>query len=205
MRNTPIAVNMIPLTGFTSIRHSILGMENRDYFRAGDITIADVVSVFPFENNLMEFPISGKDLIVFYEETVSSTFFSGIRFNSNSEYYEIVVSDQWEEITESEIYTGLIPDYIWYVSYQDRFDVIDTGVHHRDTILSYFAQIDDLSDYVDYRFPENLVPLSQISSDLPKTSKENTSSSNQVSFNFWTIGVVLILAMQHRSITRWKL
>lgn len=30
MRNTPIAVNMIPLTGFTSIRHSILGMENRD-------------------------------------------------------------------------------------------------------------------------------------------------------------------------------
>ncbi|MCE7734718.1 MAG: bifunctional metallophosphatase/5'-nucleotidase [Candidatus Heimdallarchaeota archaeon] len=172
----------------------------RDYFRSGDITIADVVSVFPFENNLMEFPISGKELLVFYEETVSSTFFSGIRFNTNSESYEIVVKDHWEEISDSDIYVGLIPDYMWYVAYKDRFDVIDTGVHQRDTILSYFDQIDDLTDYVDYRFPDNLVPFSEtVTSDTQKTS-----SSNQINFNFWTVGSIFILAVRRRLIAKLK-
>lgn len=200
----------------------------RDYFRSGNITSADVVSVIPFENNLMEISMNGQELVDLYAGTVGSLVYSGLRFDQNAAQFEIVIGDHWELVSLSETYTGVITDYSWYVSYQNQFDVIDTGVHYREAVLSYFSEIPDLVDYVENRFPDNLVsttaPLeSSTSSDdvitstsitTPQTSSvettntppiDSTTDSNKLNFEIWTMGIIIFYTLNYnRFIMRRK-
>ncbi len=146
----------------------------RDYFRAGDISIADVVSVVPFENNLMAFSMTGEEIKNFiYFEGLA---LSGIRNIDGT--YQIQKNGIYSYLNPTETYTGLITDYTWYVQYQDSIEAFDTGVHYRDTIIAYFRELDDLTLHDDS--DRTLIPsksnsnLTDLSSSPSKTGVSNS-------------------------------
>jgi 2',3'-cyclic-nucleotide 2'-phosphodiesterase (5'-nucleotidase family) len=130
----------------------------RDYFREGDISIADVVSVIPFENNLLAFNMTGQDIKDWVQDTQGSLVFSGVRYDNQYTNFEIQENGVFNAIDTTKLYSGLITDYSWYVSYQNQFDAIDTGVHYRDTVLNYFPKIADLAQHDP--FPQSIPEFS---------------------------------------------
>lgn len=123
----------------------------RDYFRAGDITIGDVVSVIPFENEILEISISGQELLNILSYGHGYQAIGNIRYSYNydggfhitSAY--INSSGVFSEINPSTTYIGLMIDYMWWVSYKDDFPAIGTGVMYRDTAIIYISKIPDIS------------------------------------------------------------
>ena len=128
----------------------------RDYFREGNISIADVVSVIPFENNLIVFNMTGEDL-------EQLNFFSGLAISGlrqiDSNYY-IQEQGVFTPFNLTKTYTGLITDYSWYVDYQNDFNAFDTGIHYRDAVIAYFREVDDLALHDDVN--RTLIPLVQL-------------------------------------------
>ena len=136
----------------------------RDDFRAGNITLGDVVSVIPFENNLLEFLVTGTQLLEMIENHHGYYSYSGIRytysynpsFHITSIKVHNIVSDSYEDIIMTNLYSGIITDYSWWVNHQEDFDAIDLGVHYRDPVIAYFRTLDDLSLYtLDGRIAES--------------------------------------------------
>ncbi|MCY3412816.1 MAG: 5'-nucleotidase C-terminal domain-containing protein [Candidatus Heimdallarchaeota archaeon] len=128
--------------------HSVsFGLDNggsgyRDYFRAGNISYSDVISVIPFENSLVEVSISGTELKELYLEGTYPL--SGVIYIEGT--YKTLVDWQWKEIINTEYYKGIMCDYLWYVQYKDRWDGFDTGFHYRQAVVDYINDtIDDLS------------------------------------------------------------
>ncbi|MHA1227623.1 MAG: bifunctional metallophosphatase/5'-nucleotidase [Candidatus Hodarchaeales archaeon] len=160
----------------------------RDYFRTGPITVGDVVSVIPFENNLMSFNFTGQELINFIESTYGSMAVSGVRYYYNLSdtfkinYIQIQENGVWHDLEPAKLYQGLILDYVWYKSYREEFSAIDTGVHYRDTVISYFRTIDDLANYAfDDRYTEGIPDINTTTtstSTATQTSEEISTTSN---------------------------
>ena len=123
----------------------------RDYFRAGDITVADVVSAIPFENEILEISISGQKLLDILSSGHGSQSLGNVRYNFSydggfhidSAY--INSSGIFVEIIPYVTYTGLMIDYMWWVTYKDDFPAIGTGVMYRDTAVIYISKIPNLS------------------------------------------------------------
>ncbi len=149
----------------------------RDYFRQGSISISDVVSVIPFENNLMIFNMTGEELEQF--NYFSGYALSGIQQVSD-EYY-IQENGVYAPLNLTKSYIGIICDYPWYVSYQNDFNVTDTGIHYRDTVISYFRKLNDLALHHDVN--RTLLPLTTIpstsTSDSTNTLDSNTSITTE--------------------------
>ncbi|NHJ02476.1 MAG: bifunctional metallophosphatase/5'-nucleotidase [Candidatus Heimdallarchaeota archaeon] len=118
----------------------------RDYFRAGNITLADIVSVFPFENNLLAFSITGEELKSQFASQFLDDAHSGLKLKNEKLF--VFENGHFTEVITSKTYNGLILDYIWYVSYKDSFNAIDTAVHYRDAVVYYFEHLEDLSNHV---------------------------------------------------------
>ena len=136
----------------------------RDDFRTGDITLGDIVSVIPFENNLLEFLITGAQLLEMIEDHHGYYCYSGIRYTySYNPTFHItaikvhnIVSDAYEDIILTNMYSGIMSDYSWWVNHKDDFATIDLGVHYRDPVIAYFRTLDDLSLYtLDGRIAES--------------------------------------------------
>ncbi len=123
----------------------------RDYFREGDITIADVVSVIPFENNILEITVTGAELNDIIRYNHGYNVYSGIIYSySNNPSFHLTSIKVYEagvfvDIDMSKTYTGLMTDYTWWVNYQGEFSAYDTGVHYRDAVIVYFRTLDDIS------------------------------------------------------------
>ncbi len=137
----------------------------RDYFREGNITLADIVSVVPFENNLLSFSMTGKEIKDEYPEFLDMAH-GGLKQDGDS--LLIFDNGEFKELISSKIYKGIILDYPWYVSYKNSFNTVDTGVHYRDAIVYYFEHLEDLSDHTS----ENRLIVS-----LPFTSQSITTTS----------------------------
>ena len=133
-----------------------------DYFRKGSISVADIVSVLPFENNLLAFNLTGQELQAIYHDRFEYIPHSGIR--NNNGILQIQEEGIFTDINLSKTYNGLIADYLWYISFQEDFSTIGTGVHYRDAVITYFRQLDDLAKYTDPN--HDLLPLSQIQHQL---------------------------------------
>ena len=144
----------------------------RDIFREGEITMGDVVSVMPFENNLMEVSIPGNELEEIFSSSIGSMVFSGIRQAGNE--VEIIKDGAWELLDQNSAYTGLM-----IVGYQDKYDAIDTGIHYRDAVIDYFRSIDDLADYTANRYPrlETVVTTTTLSDTATTLLNETTTTS----------------------------
>ncbi|MHA1591403.1 MAG: bifunctional metallophosphatase/5'-nucleotidase [Candidatus Heimdallarchaeaceae archaeon] len=125
----------------------------RDYFREGDITIADVVSVIPFENNILEITVTGAELNDIIRYNHGYNVYSGIIYSySNNPSFHITSIKVYEagiyvDIDMSKTYSGLMTDYTWWVNYQGEFSAYDTEVHYRDAVIGYFRTLDDISLY----------------------------------------------------------
>ncbi len=123
----------------------------RDYFRAGDITIADVVSVIPFENEILEISITGLELLNILTAGHGYHAIGNIRYNFNYEggfhidSAYINSSGTFEEIIQANIYTGLMIDYMWWTNFKDDFSAIGTGAMYRDAAINYISKIPDIS------------------------------------------------------------
>ncbi len=159
----------------------------RDYFRQGNISIADIVSVIPFENNLMIFNITGEDLAQY-------TYFSGYARSGlkqiGDDYY-IQENGVFTPLDPSKNYTGIICDYPWYVNYQSVFNASDTGIHYRDTVFSYFRELDDLALHESENrtlFPLYNPPSTSTTDTTSQESTENTSSTNPTTTNTTSAG-----------------
>ncbi|MCG3224657.1 MAG: 5'-nucleotidase C-terminal domain-containing protein, partial [Candidatus Heimdallarchaeota archaeon] len=125
----------------------------RDYFREGDISIADIVSVIPFENNILEITVTGAELNDIIRNNHGYNAYGGIIYSySNNPSFHITSIKVYEagvfvDIDMSKTYTGLMTDYIWWVNYQGEFSAYDTGVHYRDVVIGYFRTLEDISLY----------------------------------------------------------
>ncbi len=123
----------------------------RDYFRAGDVTMGDVVSVIPFENNMLELSITGQELLDILTSGHGYYAIGNIRysysydggFHITSAY--INSTGTFEEIIPTNIYTGLMIDYVWWVSFKDVYPATDTGFMYRDAAINYIRKIPDIS------------------------------------------------------------
>ena len=139
----------------------------RDYFREGNITIADLVSVIPFENNILEISATGAEILEMIENSHGYNSYAGIRYSySYNPSFHITSIKMYEQgtfvdIDLSKTYTGLMNDYMWWGYYRDDFSSYDTGVHYRDAAEGYFKTLDDLSLHtIDYRiFESDVGPL----------------------------------------------
>ncbi|MHA1972529.1 MAG: bifunctional metallophosphatase/5'-nucleotidase [Candidatus Hodarchaeales archaeon] len=183
----------------------------RDHFRTGPITKADIVSVIPFENNLMLFNFSGQELVNFIETTHGTLVVSGVRYYYNNSdnfrinYIQIQEKNVWYNLEPDKVYQGLILDYIWYRSYRETFPVIDTGIHYREAVISYFRTIDDLTNHAfDDRYTEgtswNTTTTSsssgQTSQESSTTSSTTTPENESVSLPKVTLGFMSIMTIQ---------
>jgi 2',3'-cyclic-nucleotide 2'-phosphodiesterase (5'-nucleotidase family) len=125
----------------------------RDYFRAGDITLGDVVSVIPFENYLFEISITGEQIVDILISHHGGFVYSGIQYNfsENPNFHltsiMILVDGEYQVLEPYKVYNGLVTDFNWWVHFRGVFPAIDTGVHYRDTVLFYFKKLDDLVNY----------------------------------------------------------
>ncbi len=147
----------------------------RDYFRAGQITLSDVVSVIPFEDYLMAFNITGLELMKFIEDNRGGFAFSGIKYShcgGNILSCQIQINKStFEELNTSKTYQGLILDYLWYHYYQDRFEAINLGIHYRNATLLYFKSLDDLAIYAyDNRYEESCPTSSFFQETVTRTN-----------------------------------
>ena len=122
----------------------------RDYFRAGDITLGDVVSVIPFENNMMELSMTGAELIDLITSAHGYNSFSGIRYNfSNDPSFHLTsvmvrTVSGYEDLVPTNVYTGLMIDYIWWLFYKDVIPATDTGIMYRDAAIDYIGSLIDI-------------------------------------------------------------
>lgn len=135
----------------------------RDDFHKGNITIADIISVIPFENYLMEINLTGQELIDFVKANTHLVY-SGIRYDFTTlSDFRLKRENRFFEINLTKMYSGVMLDYIWWVTYKDDFpDAIDTGVRYRDSVIAYFRTISDLSQpNVEIIIPQNMAVLSQ--------------------------------------------
>jgi hypothetical protein len=125
----------------------------RDYFRAGDITLGDVVSVIPFENYLFEISITGEQIVDILISHHGGFVYSGIQYNfsENPNFHltsiMILVDGEYQVLEPYKVYNGLVTDFNWWVHFRGVFPATDTGVHYRDTVLFYFKKLDDLVNY----------------------------------------------------------
>lgn len=123
----------------------------RDYFRAGEITIGDVVSVVPFENNILEITIAGHELLDVLHYGHGYNSIGNIRYNYSYDggfhltSAMINISGTFEPILYSNYYTGLMIDYMWWVIWKDQFPAVDTGILYRDAAIHYISKISDIS------------------------------------------------------------
>ncbi len=123
----------------------------RDYFRAGDVTIGDVVSVIPFENNMLELSITGQELLDILTNGHGYHAIGNIRYNYSYDGGFHITSayinstGTFEEIIPTNIYTGLMIDYMWWVSFKDVYTATDTGFMYRDAAINYISKIPDIS------------------------------------------------------------
>jgi 2',3'-cyclic-nucleotide 2'-phosphodiesterase (5'-nucleotidase family) len=129
------------------------GGSYRDYFREGDITLGDIVSVVPFENNLLKVKINGTEILKMLYDQHGSYTYSGIRYRF---YYDIDLvihsvrifeKDGFYTISPEETYIGYMLDFNWWQDYYGSFSPEDTGVNYRDAVVEYFKTLDDLSLY----------------------------------------------------------
>jgi 2',3'-cyclic-nucleotide 2'-phosphodiesterase (5'-nucleotidase family) len=183
IKDTDEGIGALVTDGFQYYMHqqginSSFGIANRgggfrDYFRAGNISVADVISVIPFENNLMLITIMGDELINIYG---GSGAFSGIRYNNQQGGYETLVDWHWEIIESDMYYSGVMLDYIWYVSFQ-HFPGTDTGIHYRDAVINYFESLDDLSTVDRFMYLDEESTTTNISSTTTSITTSTTRSS----------------------------
>jgi len=125
----------------------------RDYFRQGNITLGDIVSVIPFENNLLELTMTGDEILQLIQNNHDWYSFSGIRYRF---YYDpgliihsvqIFENDGFYNLNPSKTYIGLMSDFSWWQYHYGMYSAVDTGVHYRDAVIEYFRSLDDISSY----------------------------------------------------------
>ncbi len=125
----------------------------RDYFRQGSITLGDIVSVIPFENNLLELTMTGDELLQVIENNHDWYSFSGIRYRF---YYDpgliihsvqIFENDGFYDLNPSKTYKGLMTDFSWWQYHYGLYSAVDTGVHYRDAVVEYFRTLTDISSH----------------------------------------------------------
>ncbi|MFW9793396.1 MAG: bifunctional metallophosphatase/5'-nucleotidase, partial [Candidatus Thorarchaeota archaeon] len=92
----------------------------RDYFRQGNISLGDVVSVIPFENNLLELTMTGAEILQLLEENHGYYVYSGVRYRY---YYDpdlvihsvgIYENGEFYALSPSRTYKGLMSDFNWW-------------------------------------------------------------------------------------------
>jgi hypothetical protein len=134
--------------GFTSRAGSF-----RDYFRQGDITIGDIISVMPFENNLLELNRTGAQILQLLEEYHGLYVYSGIRYrfyyNPDLVIHSVGIYENggFYALNTTRTYTGLIDDFNWLQNHFGLLPAIDTGVHYRTAVVEYLRTLDDMALY----------------------------------------------------------
>ncbi|MCE7743444.1 MAG: bifunctional metallophosphatase/5'-nucleotidase [Candidatus Heimdallarchaeota archaeon] len=127
------------------------GVGIRDYFRAGNITLGDVVSVYPLDHIMLELSMTGAELIDLIISAHGIIAFSGIRYNfSNDPSFHItsvmaLTIGGYENIVLANVYTGLMVDWLWRLFYKDIIPATVTGIMCRDATIDYFRNISDIS------------------------------------------------------------
>ncbi|MHA1827094.1 MAG: bifunctional metallophosphatase/5'-nucleotidase [Candidatus Heimdallarchaeaceae archaeon] len=145
----------------------------RDYFRAGNITVGDVVSVIPFENEILEITLTGQQILDLLATGHGQQVYSGIRYNfsTNPNFHvtsaTINISSGFEPIKTENSYTGIMIDYLWWVAYKDEFPSTPTGIYYRDTVIKYIRKMSDISQIAyDGRIQEEVVAISEYQKPL---------------------------------------
>ena len=57
----------------------------------------------------------------------------------------VLTSGEYENIVLTNVYTGLMIDYLWWLFYKDIIPAADTGIMYRDAVIDYFRSISDIS------------------------------------------------------------
>ncbi|MFX1369083.1 MAG: 5'-nucleotidase, partial [Promethearchaeota archaeon] len=126
----------------------------RDYFRQGNITIGDIVSVIPFENNLLEVTMTGDEILQVLEESHGSYAYSGIRYRFYYDDNDLVIhsvgiyeNGGFYALSSSRSYKGLMADFCWWTWHLGLYSAIDTGVHYRTGVVEYLRTLEDITLY----------------------------------------------------------
>ena len=147
----------------------------RDYFREGNITLGDIVSVIPFENNLLELTMTGEQILQMLYQFHGHYTYSGIRYrfyyNPNLVIHSVKIyeNDGFYDLSLTKTYTGVMTDFNWWQNHYGKFSAVDTGVHYRDTVVEYFRTLSDLVPHgLDERILETTEELPIINEYISK-------------------------------------
>ena len=101
----------------------------RDTIKGGDITISDVFSVFPFENEIMLVSMTGRSIKSLYNSNSSYLYFNN-DFNTSS-------------LSDSLYYDVAVIDYVFTGAYYNEFKGLaytDTNIVLRDILIDYIDE-----------------------------------------------------------------
>ncbi|MCP4157443.1 MAG: bifunctional metallophosphatase/5'-nucleotidase [bacterium] len=152
-QNSPEMFNMIADSWLVSFPSAHVAISNdggvRQAIDAGDITLATLLGVLPFENTILQLELTGEQLIACLDE---SLFIGGMTTIGG---YNLA---DGTPIDTNTVYTVLVTDYIYsaYTSFP-HFDStpINTGVLWRQPVIDWIESLDTsaadpLENYLDY-------------------------------------------------------
>ena len=167
---------------------SATGSGLRDYFRKGNITLNDVISVMPFEDYLVEFSISGKDLEFEFGSSLGHPSVAGIILEGKT--FKIMEDGSFNDLDPNKLYSGVMIDYSFYFGGLERYGSTETGVHYRDPVIQYFKTLDNLQDHKFIVTGDNIS-----NSILPSTSEMTNSQTSTITTPINTIGFIITLVL----------
>ena len=125
----------------------------RDYFREGDITLGDIVSVIPFENHLLELTMTGAEILQLLKDNHGHYVYSGVRYrfyyNPDLVIHSVGIHENgsFYALSPSRTYKGVMVDINWWANHFGLYSAIDIGVHYRTGVVEYLRTLDDLALY----------------------------------------------------------
>ncbi len=111
----------------------------RDALRAGPVTIADIISVMPFDNVLIDMTMTGAQIEAFMQAQGKKIFAGGIQQNGDS----WVLNPTGEPLRRDAVYHVLVNDYMYAGggSYQKLAEYdpqgYDTGIDWRQPVIDW--------------------------------------------------------------------
>lgn len=141
--DTPELVNLFLKPWIKSFPQAQIAITNKGSIRqgipAGDITIATIMGILPFQNDLVIFEIRGDELKTFLKET-SKAYIYGINLNDNFKL------DNGEYLKDNEYYKVITTDFVY--NRGDGFRVCDvsrlilnTYTNFREPIIDYLKSL----------------------------------------------------------------
>lgn len=142
MQHSPRMHNLLVDSWLWALSQGDVAISNTGGYREsippGEITLADVIGVFPFDNQIYQLEVEGRDILDALQKTSSDITIGGLRFGPGD---EITVVSTGKRLDPDAPYHLLVTDYMYHNSkypfMEYDSDPYETSVHWRQPVIDW--------------------------------------------------------------------